>query len=194
MLRKHCRRSTAQDCRGTANLAGYRTPSKQMTQNATRMPMKTRRMTRDDKGQQLPVEQSLRFLYRDDAENFKPRSLGVEWSEVTVTGSAGGMKVHENVQSQFNMAQQSREVKAEKQGQAQTIILNKFHGSVKPREILLVLRSKGVLGRDWCQRRHGQELLCAVASKTSSKHRKIRPRCTTRTLFLLDLTSLIFLT
>jgi ATP-binding cassette subfamily G (WHITE) protein 2 (SNQ2) len=68
------------------------------------------------------------------------KALGVTWNDLTVTGRAAGAVMQENVFSQFNVVQQSKESRGPKKLKT---ILNKSSGCVKPGEMLLVLGRPG---------------------------------------------------
>jgi ATP-binding cassette subfamily G (WHITE) protein 2 (SNQ2) len=68
------------------------------------------------------------------------KALGVTWTDLTVTGRAAGALMQENVLSQFNVVQQSKESRGPKKLRT---IINKSSGCVKPGEMLLVLGRPG---------------------------------------------------
>ncbi|GAB7334975.1 hypothetical protein MBLNU13_g06844t1 [Cladosporium sp. NU13] len=68
------------------------------------------------------------------------KALGVTWNDLTVTGRAAGAVMQENVFSQFNVVQQSKESRGPKKLKT---IINKSSGCVKPGEMLLVLGRPG---------------------------------------------------
>jgi ATPase subunit of ABC transporter with duplicated ATPase domains len=68
------------------------------------------------------------------------KALGVTWNDLTVTGRAAGAVIQENVFSQFNVVQQSKESRGPKKLKT---IINKSSGCVKPGEMLLVLGRPG---------------------------------------------------
>jgi ATP-binding cassette subfamily G (WHITE) protein 2 (SNQ2) len=68
------------------------------------------------------------------------KALGVTWNNLTVTGRAAGALMQENVLSQFNVVQQSKESRGPKKLRT---IINKSSGCVKPGEMLLVLGRPG---------------------------------------------------
>lgn len=86
--------------------------------------------------------------------NERPRSLGISWTDLTVTGINAGSAFNDNVLSQFNPFHKSvnRDLKT---------IVDSSHGCVKPGEMLLVLGRPGAgcttLLNVLANNRHGYE-------------------------------------
>lgn len=77
---------------------------------------------------------------RADRAGLQPRELGVTFPELTVRAVSADASIHENVLSQFNVAQAMR---ASRTAAPEKTILDRVHGCVKPGEMLLVLGRPG---------------------------------------------------
>ncbi|BAE62610.1 unnamed protein product [Aspergillus oryzae RIB40] len=80
------------------------------------------------------------ILHRSLKSGYKPRRLGVTWTDLTVKAKSAEATINENVFSQLNIL---RRLQQHRQSMPLKTILHQSHGCVKPGEMLLVLGRPG---------------------------------------------------
>jgi ABC-type glutathione transport system ATPase component len=120
----------------------------------------------DDSSEKTKVEEwrlesTVKEIQQNDPGN--GRSLGVTWKDLTVKVVPSDSALQENVLSQFNKVQQSKEARRKP---ALKTILDSSFGCVKPGEMLLVLGRPGsgctTLLKMLANKRKGYEIMNAL--------------------------------